>query len=143
MKDKATKERFVELRAQGLSFSKIAEKLKVSKQTLINWSKDLQNDIANLREIELDDLRDQHNMSETTRIELIGGQLARIKEELAKRDLSDVPTATLLNLFIKLRHCLRRSTSRRALCGTWKWVTSRQSSATRTHGRREMELDSY
>ena len=32
------KQRFVELRAKGLSFERIAEELKVSKPTLIKWS---------------------------------------------------------------------------------------------------------
>ena len=108
MKDTETKNMFVELRAQGMSFSRIAQKLKVSKQTLINWSKDLQNDIVNLKEIELEELRVHRNMSERTRIELIGGQLERIKQELAKRDLSDVPTATLLSLFIKFAPLLQK-----------------------------------
>lgn len=108
MKDTETRNRFVELRAQGLSFAKIAQTLEVSKQTLINWSKELQNEITNLKEVELEELRDRHNMSERTRIELIGGQLERIKEELAKRDLSDVPTATLLSLFIKFAPLLEK-----------------------------------
>jgi len=40
MKDQKLKEEFLVLRAQGQSFEKIAKQLKVSKQTLINWSRD-------------------------------------------------------------------------------------------------------
>jgi len=41
MKDQQTKEKFIELRAKGLSFDKISRELRISKQTLINWSKKL------------------------------------------------------------------------------------------------------
>lgn len=37
MKDYKTKERFIELRAQGLSFDSIARELEVSKPTLIQF----------------------------------------------------------------------------------------------------------
>ena len=40
MKDQKLEEEFLVLRAQGQSFEKIAKQLKVSKQSLINWSKD-------------------------------------------------------------------------------------------------------
>jgi transcriptional regulator len=43
-----SKQRFIELRAKGWSFDKIAKELDKAKQTLINWSKELQDEIANL-----------------------------------------------------------------------------------------------
>ena len=36
------KTQFVELRAKGFSYSKIARRLKVAKGTLANWSQDLE-----------------------------------------------------------------------------------------------------
>jgi len=48
MKEQTVKERFLALRAQGLSFEKIARQLKVSKQTLINWSREFRYEISNL-----------------------------------------------------------------------------------------------
>ena len=42
-----TKERFIELRAKGWSFDKIAKEIGKAKQTLIDWSKELQDEIAN------------------------------------------------------------------------------------------------
>ncbi|MCJ7517346.1 MAG: hypothetical protein MUO18_05215 [Methanomassiliicoccales archaeon] len=41
MKDGLTRRRFVELRAQGSSFTEISKKLCVSKTTLIGWSQNL------------------------------------------------------------------------------------------------------
>ena len=45
MKDNSIKEKFVLLRAEGLSFDKIAKKIKVSKPTLIEWQKDFRDEI--------------------------------------------------------------------------------------------------
>ena len=51
-----TKERFIELRAKGWSFDKIAKELGKAKQTLIDWSKELQDEIANRKALELEAL---------------------------------------------------------------------------------------
>ena len=48
MKDTETKNRFIELRAQGWSYSRIAAELKTCKQTLINWSRDFSIEIDNM-----------------------------------------------------------------------------------------------
>ena len=47
-----TKEKFIELRAKGWSFDKIAKELGKAKQTLINWSKELEDEIDNLKALE-------------------------------------------------------------------------------------------
>ena len=49
MKDLQTKEKFIELRARGLSFNKIAEEIEVSKPTLLKWSSEFSEEIANRR----------------------------------------------------------------------------------------------
>jgi len=98
MKDMKTKERFVELRAKGWSFEKIAKELKVCKQTLINWSKELSIMISNLRAIELEALQEKYYSTKKARIELFGKRLEAIKKELEKRDLSEIPTAKLFEL---------------------------------------------
>ena len=48
MKDQKLKEEFLVLRAQGLSFQKIARRLKVSKQTLIKWNNEFRYEISNI-----------------------------------------------------------------------------------------------
>lgn len=47
MKTDTEKEKFIELRARGLSFSKIAEAIGVSKPILIKWNSELGKEIAN------------------------------------------------------------------------------------------------
>jgi len=102
MKDNSVKEKFVELRASGMSFDKISKELNVSKQSLITWVKEFETEIGNLRKIELEFLQEKYFMLKNQRIELFGEKLKAIKGELDKRDLSEVPTAGLYDLFLKI-----------------------------------------
>ena len=96
-----TKERFIELRAQGWSFDKIAKEIGKAKQTLIDWSKELQDEIANRKALELELLYETYYLHKESRIQTFGAMLTKIKEEVESRDLSDVPTDKLLDLFLK------------------------------------------
>ena len=95
------KERFIELRAQGWSFDKIAKELGKAKQTLIDWSRELQDEIANRKAMELDTLYEKYYLHKANRRQTFGELLTRIREEIAGRDLTDVPTEKLLDLYIK------------------------------------------
>jgi transposase len=53
MENQKTKEQFIQLRAQGVSYSNISKKIGKSKQTLIDWGKELEEEIRNLKAIEL------------------------------------------------------------------------------------------
>lgn len=96
-----TKQRFIEMRAAGYSFDKIAKELGKSKQTLIDWSKELQEEIANLKALELDTLYEKYFLLKENRLQSFGEVLVRLKDELATRNLSDIPTDKLLELFVK------------------------------------------
>lgn len=96
-----TKERFIELRAQGWSFDKIAKETGKAKQTLIDWSKDLQEEIANRKALELEALYEKYYLLKETRLQTFGEMLSKIKKEIEVRDLSDVSTDKLLDLLLK------------------------------------------
>lgn len=101
------KERFIELRAKGWSFDKIAKELDRAKQTLINWSKELEDEIANLKALELEALYEKHYLLKENRIETFGVLLRKLKDEVMSRDLSDVPTDKLLDLLLKYENQLK------------------------------------
>jgi hypothetical protein len=111
MKDAEIQQRFVLLRSQGLSFARIADELKVSKPTLIQWSRLHQFEIQNLRAVETEALAEQCFASQRERWEQIGRDLRRVEAELAKRDLGEVPTARLLTLAARLRREASRETA--------------------------------
>ncbi|KKW32146.1 MAG: hypothetical protein UY77_C0034G0021 [Candidatus Uhrbacteria bacterium GW2011_GWA2_53_10] len=98
----AVKDQFVELRAQGISFAVIAERLGVSKTTLIGWSKDMREDIVNLRQIHFEALREKHRLGAERRMELFAKQLDTVEAELGKRDLTTVSTDRLFDVLVKL-----------------------------------------
>jgi len=95
------KQRFIELRAKGYSFDKIAKELGKAKQTLIDWSKELQEEIANLKALELESLYEKHYLLKETRLQTFGDILSRLQDELKGRKLSDIPTEKLLELLLK------------------------------------------
>jgi hypothetical protein len=103
VKDHETVAQFIHLRAHGLSYDKIAAQLKVSKPTLIQWSRQHQFDIQNLRAIETEALAEKCFAGRQARWEQISHDLRRVEDELAKRDLADVPTAQLLRQTARLR----------------------------------------
>ncbi len=96
-----TKERFIELRAKGWSFDKIAKELGKAKQTLIDWSKELQDEIANSKALELEALYESYYLMRENRLQTFGEMITKIKAEIEKRQLSDVPTDKLLELLLK------------------------------------------
>jgi len=102
-----TKQQFIEMRAKGCSFDKIAKELGKAKQTLIDWSKELQDEIANRKALELEALYETYYLQRENRLQTFGAMLTKIKEEVESRDLSDVPTDKLLDLFLKYNNQIR------------------------------------
>ena len=92
------KQAFIELRAKGHSLDKCAKQPKVAKATLCNWSRELEEEIARLKAIELEALQEEYYLAKEGRIKLLGEQLKAIQKELNARGLADVPTSRLVEL---------------------------------------------
>jgi transposase-like protein len=98
---------FVQLRAKGLSYVRIAERLGVAKSTLANWNAELEAQIASARAMELEALQEEFFLLKEGRIRLLGEQLQRLRSELANRDLSSVSTDKLMELLLKYQAALK------------------------------------
>jgi transcriptional regulator with XRE-family HTH domain len=109
MHDDKTVQRFVELRSQGWTFARIATELKVSKPTLINWSRKHQFQIQNLRAVELEALADQWLSSVSDRLNSLGEHLHKIEAELATRDVKDLSTTQLYSVARNLRRQIQQT----------------------------------
>jgi len=110
MEDKLeVQDQFVELRAKGNSYDKIAKTLGVSKGTLLSWSKDLSMAIDNERNVAMDAIYDKHKLAKQHQMEMLGIQLSNVRVELEKRDLSEVPTDKLLAMQMKLLDAVNSS----------------------------------
>ena len=103
MHDLQMQQRFVQLRAQGWSFVRIAKELGVARQTLITWSRKFQFEIQNLRAIELEGLQEQLLSTRESRARILTDQLRKVEGELAKRNVSDLSTSRLFALAESLR----------------------------------------
>ena len=108
MKDTETKLTCFKLRAQGKSLAAIADTVRVRRQTVANWLREHEEEVENLKAIELDALREACWMTTQARIERLSARLEHITAELDKRDFSDIPTAKLVELELKTRAELAR-----------------------------------
>ena len=105
-----TKERFIELRAKGWSFDKIAKELGKAKQTLIDWSKELKDEIANRKALELEALYEKYYLLKESRLKTFGELLGKLRKEVMSRDLSELPTDKLLDLLLKYENQVKEET---------------------------------
>ncbi|MGZ4864917.1 MAG: hypothetical protein ACXVIG_05975 [Halobacteriota archaeon] len=96
------KQQFLELRAQERSLRSIEKEIGVNRRTLAKWESEHKEELENLKAIELEAMREEYLLTSRGRVELIGGQLKRLIEEMDRRDLSDIPTPKLLELILKL-----------------------------------------
>jgi transposase-like protein len=106
--DAAVKDRFLDLRAAGKSLRAIAEELNVHPNTLFRWNKQLKDQVAERRALELEVLAEKYYMLREKRITLIGRQLERIIQDLDRYNLEDVSTPKLLDLLLMYTAALRR-----------------------------------
>ncbi|HWQ90266.1 MAG TPA: hypothetical protein VN673_01250 [Clostridia bacterium] len=118
MKDQQTVQQFIELRSKGFSFARIATQLGVASSTLVNWSREHQHLIQNLRAIEWEAFVDQTLASKQERLKAVAAQLTRIETELSQRDLAAIPTPRLQTMAEQLRRRIDRD------CGTPHFTAS-------------------
>lgn len=95
-----TKLQIITLRAQGKSYAKIAEEVKVSKQTAIDIARAERDQIDTLQATEMEALFEAHQINLKGRLEQLSTLQRRLLEEIKKRDLSDLPTKDLINLYL-------------------------------------------
>ena len=94
MNDK--QKQFLQLRADGLSFDKIAIELKTSKVTLISWSKIFANEINDIKFQSLADLKEQYKFSKRAKYETLLKHLSKVDEAIEAIDLSNASIKELI-----------------------------------------------
>ena len=95
------KNRFIQLRAKGHSYEKIAKELGVAKSTLTNWNQELHEAIAQAKAMELEALEEEFFMLKEGRIRLLGDQLKAIQKEIKDRKLAEISTEKLIELQLR------------------------------------------
>jgi uncharacterized membrane protein len=95
-------EAFIQSRIEGKSFDEIANDLKTTKQTLIDWNKKelVRNAIDEGKAFKINTLVKTYNFDLSNRISTYLQLSKKINDELLSRDLTDINTDVLLKMSI-------------------------------------------
>jgi hypothetical protein len=93
----AKQQKFVLLRAEGVSFDKIAKEIKASKPTLIQWSKLFADEIKELQFHAFVQIKEAHAWNKRTHYETLLKQLTKIDTAILEADLSQ---SSIKDLFV-------------------------------------------
>lgn len=99
--------RVIELRADGASYSSIANTLSIAKQTAVNIAKENIDEIGTLRAIEMEATFQAQQVNREGRISQLSALHNRLREEIERRDLTDLPTKDLVALYLKTSDTLK------------------------------------
>lgn len=107
MKQTELKQEYIRLRAEGKSYSFIAETLHISKSTCSKWERNLAAEIDDLKRAELAELYESYSMTKQARIKRLGDTLEKINQALEQADFSDIDPAKLLDFKLKYTEALK------------------------------------
>lgn len=107
MKDESTKQEFIRLRAEGMSYRRIAEALHISKDTCRAWDAAFMAEVKAQKNERLEELYSNYAISKEARITRLGETLKRIKTALDVADLEAMPPEKLLDYYLKYSAALR------------------------------------
>lgn len=107
MKPQEQKTEFIRLRAEGRSYSYIADTLHISKSTCSSWERELQDAISELKQEQLNELYNSYAMTKEARVKKLGETLNGINEALDAVDLKEIPAEKLLDFKLKYTEALK------------------------------------
>ena len=102
-----TKQEFIKLRAEGLSYEKIQKELGISKSTCSKWEQQLADQIAEYKAEQLKELYNEYGMLKEARIKRLGDTVNKLKTAIDNLDLSEVAPEKLLDLYLKYTDALK------------------------------------
>jgi transposase len=90
-----TKQQFIILRAQGLGLCKIADQLRISSSTAYKWASRFDDEIAQLRAIEIEAIRERLLPNYEQELAYLADELKRVQTEIRARDYGYVKIENL------------------------------------------------
>jgi len=110
------KEQFIQLRAKGYSFDKIAEALNISKPTLIKWQGEMNEQVKEQQYFELESLLEEYSLMRRNRFEAHSSLLHAVFQELQNKveqqELEQLSVSELLKLALQLEKRLSQDTEK-------------------------------
>ena len=107
VKTQYIKDKFIEMRAQGLTYRAIARELSVSTRTLTTWNRKFSDEIRRVRGDDLSALHEKYLELKKRRVAALVNIIERAQSELGSRDFSQLGTGELLRLYIRAVDALR------------------------------------
>ncbi len=112
-------EKFIQLRAQGMSFEKISKELNVSKPVLLKWNGEFLERIRQAQYYELENIVEKYSLMRAKRFEvhskLLNSALAELQERAENNKLKTLSTEKLFQLVEELEQRIEKDTSRELL----------------------------
>jgi hypothetical protein len=112
------RQKFIELRAEGMSFDKIAEKLHISKPTLIKWSRAFKEDIVLISKVIDEQFIIEQKTKRTIRAQKISDELDKAYEALSQTDYKNMNKKELISIIEKLDNKLNEIIGFNTIIGT-------------------------
>lgn len=112
-------EKFIELRAQGMSFEKISKELNISKPVLLKWNGEFLERIKEAQFFELENIVEKYSLMRAKRFEvhskLLSSALKELQERAENNKLKTLSTEKLFELVEELEQRIEKDTSRQLL----------------------------
>ncbi len=89
---------FLELRANGISFDDISKQIKVSKPTLVKWSKLFKDEINDLKALSILALKEEYQYTQKSQYKTLLKHLNKVDKAIEEKDLSKVSIKDLMML---------------------------------------------
>jgi len=96
------RQKFVELRAEGKSYDAIAKRIKVSKPTLLKWSKELKDQIEEVSKTIEEQFLVEQKIKRILRAEKISDELDEAYRALSRTDYKNITKKEMINVIEKL-----------------------------------------
>lgn len=101
MKDRETQLAFIKARAEGKSYSSIAQELGIAKATCTSWERSFRADIEAMKQAHLEELYTAYSMKREARIKKLGSIIQGLDKAIAEKPLADLSIDKLLELRLK------------------------------------------
>lgn len=112
-------EKFIELRAQGMSFDRISKELNISKPVLLKWNGEFLERIKEAQFFELENIVEKYSLMRVKRFEVhskvLSSALEELKERAENKKLKTLSTEKLFQLVEELEQRIEKDTSRQLL----------------------------
>jgi len=110
-----TQKQFIQLRAEGLSLSRISAQLRVSKPTLLKWGRWFDEEIEDLTALERESSHEKIRLAHQADLTRLAKLHDTFETELAARNLSEITTEKLFRLAESLRAQIQSAQERSRL----------------------------